>query len=102
MDDGTLKIILAVISLLGTIVTVVLVPYIKSKTTEKQRDNIYTLISIAVSAAEQVLKIEDPSGEKRKRYVVEYLNSKGIKISEDDLDVFIEAAVKDLNLIQLL
>ena len=43
MDDGTLKIILAVISLLGTIVTVVLVPYIKSKTTEKQRDNIYTL-----------------------------------------------------------
>ena len=67
MDDGMLKIILAVISLLGTIVTVVLVPYIKSKTTEKQRDNIYTLISIAVSAAEQVLKIEDPSGEKKEK-----------------------------------
>ena len=37
MDEGLVKIILAVISLLGTIITVVLVPYLKSKTTEKQR-----------------------------------------------------------------
>lgn len=100
MDEGIVKIILAVIGLLGTIITVVLVPYIKSKTTANQRDNIFTLIAIAVSAAEQVLKIEDPTGEKRKRYVVEYLNTKGVKITNYDLDIFIEAAVKELNIVQ--
>ena len=90
---------MALIGLLGTVITVVLVPYLKCKTTEKQRNNIYTLVMFAVRAAEQILKIEDPTGKKRKQYVVEYLNSKGMKINENDLNIFIEAAVKELNVI---
>lgn len=100
MDEGLVKIILGVISLLGTIITVVLVPYLKSKTTEKQRDNIYTIVSLAVSAAEQIY-FKPGEGKKKKEYVVNYLSSKGIKLTIEDLNIFIEAAVKELNLIQL-
>ena len=99
MDEGIVKIILAVISLLGTIITVVVVPYFKSKTTETQRSNIYTIVMLAVQAAEQ-LYYKPGSGKQKKEYVVNYLSSKGIKLTVEDLNVMIEAAVKELNLIQ--
>lgn len=101
MDEGLVKIILGVISLLGTIITVVLVPYLKSKTTEKQRDNIYTIVTLAVSAAEQIY-FKPNEGKKKKEFVINYLSSKGIKLTIEDLNIFIEAAVKELNLIQQL
>ena len=99
MDQGAVKIILALIGLLGTIVTYVLVPYIKSKTTEKQRDNIYNLVLIAVRAAEQIYNMTG-QGKLKKEYVIEYLNSKGVKVTIEDLDVFIESAVLELTIIQ--
>lgn len=99
MDEGLVKIVLAIISLLGTIITVALVPYLKSKTTEKQRDNIYTVVMLAVQAAEQIY-FKPGEGESKKQYVINYLGSKGIKLTIEDLNVFIEAAVKELNLIQ--
>ena len=84
MNEGVVKIILALITLLGTIVTYVLVPYIKSKTTEKQRDNIYNLTLLAVKAAEQIYN-SSGQGKFKKEYVVRYLNSKGIKLTVVDL-----------------
>lgn len=100
MSDGMVKIILALIGLLGTIVTTVVVPYIRSKTTSEQRDNAYQIVKIVVSAADQMLKIEDPSGQKRKEYVVDKLEKIGVKLDVKTLDLFIEAAVAELNLVQ--
>ena len=99
MNEGSIKIILAIIGLLGTIITYVLVPYIKSKTTENQRDNIYNLVLIAVRAAEQIYNMSG-QGKLKKEYVIEYLNSKGVKVTIEDLDVFIEAAVLELTIIE--
>ncbi len=99
MDEGIVKIILAIISLAGVIITGVLVPYVKAKTTETQRENIYQVVMFAVKAAEQIY-FQPGMGEKKKEYVVNYLNSKGIKITKEDLDLFIESAVKELNLVQ--
>ncbi|MDU5080211.1 phage holin, LLH family [uncultured Tissierella sp.] len=99
MNEGLVKIILGLIGLLGTIVTYVLVPYLKSKTTKEQRENIYFLVSLAVQAAEQIY-IKPGQGEKKKEYVINYLNSRGIKLTVEDLNIFIEAAVKELNIIQ--
>ena len=99
MNEGSIKIILAIIGLLGTIITYVLVPYIKSKTTENQRDNIYNLVLIAVRAAEQIYNMSG-QGKLKKEYVIEYLNSKGVKVTIEDLDVFIEAAVRELTIIE--
>lgn len=99
MNDGIIQIILAVIALLGTIITAVIVPYFKSKTTEKQRDNIYVVVLLAVRAAEQIY-FQPGQGQNKKEYVVRYLNSKGIKLTVEDLNMFIEAAVKELSIIQ--
>lgn len=99
MDNGTIQIILAVITLLGTIMTAVVAPYVKSKYTEAKRNEIYRYVETAVLAAEQILKIQDPDGSKRKQYVIDFLNSKGFKLSPQELDTIIEAAVKELNFI---
>jgi len=56
-------------------------------------------IKNAVWAAEQLLKKEDPDGEKRKAFVKEFILDK-FKIDEKELEILIEAYVKQLNLIQ--
>ena len=99
MDNGMIQIILAVIALLGTIVTAVVAPYVKSKYTEAKRNEIYRYAEIAVLAAEQIFKIQDPDGSKRKQYVIDFLNSKGFKLNPQELDIIIEAAVRELNFI---
>ena len=49
-------IVKAIITLLCAIITVVVVPYIKSKTTATQQKKINEWIKIAVAAAEQIYK----------------------------------------------
>ena len=100
MDNGMVQIILAVIALMGTVITAIVVPLIKAKYDAEKRSKVYEYIEIAVNAAEQILKVEDPTGEKRKQFVVDYLNDKGLKISVQDLNMMVEAAVNQLNIIQ--
>ena len=93
-------IVKAVIPIIGLLITYVAVPYFKSKTTSAQREEIYSWVQIAVNAAEQIAKLNGWTGEVKKEYVMEFLNGKGFKITNDELDIMIEAAVKELNLIQ--
>lgn len=99
MNEGMVKIILALIGLLGTVITTVLVPYLRSKTTKEQREDIYFLVTLAVQAAEQIY-FKPGQGEEKKEYVINYLYSRGIKLTVEDLDMFIEAAVLELNIIK--
>lgn len=99
MNINLTEIIVALIGLLGLIITGVLVPYIRSKTTAEQRDNIYTVVSLAVQAAEQIF-FKPGEGEKKKQFVIDYLSSRGIKLTLEDLNILIEAAVKELNIFQ--
>ncbi len=99
MNEGMLKIILALIGLLGTIITYVLVPWVKTKTTKEQRDEVSFWVSVAVNAAEQIYR-EKGQGKLKKEYVIGFLTSKGIDIAVQELDVLIEAAVKELNMVQ--
>ena len=100
MDQGLVQIVLAIIGLLGTLITAIAVPLIKAKYDAEKRAKIYDYIKIAVGAADQILKVEDPTGEKRKQFVVDYLTEKGLKITMEDLNMMIEAAVQQLNIIQ--
>ena len=88
-----------IIPILGAIITYLIVPFIKQKTTKEQRENIYFWVKVAVQAAEQIYK-EKGQGKLKKEYVVDFLVSKGINITIQELDVLIEAAVKELNIIQ--
>lgn len=99
MDEGLVKIILAVITLLGTIITGVIVPYYLSKTTAEKRKEIQAIVKTAVFAVEQLQESGLLKLPKREA-VIQYINDKGIKITEADLEMFLEAAVKELNLEQ--
>lgn len=93
------RIVLGVISILGAIITYMVVPFLKSKTSKEQRETIMFWVSVAVSAAEQIFN-ERGMGAEKKKFVVGFLVEKGIKVSLDELDVLIESAVKELNLAQ--
>ena len=94
--DVIVKIGTILIALVGAIMTYIITPYVKLKTTEKQRDDIHFWVWIAVSAAEQMKDagiLEIP----RKSYVLDFLNEKGIDINEKQLNALIEAAVYEKN-----
>lgn len=88
-------IIEAVATLIGVIITCVLIPFIKSKTTAAQQAEINGWVKIAVSAAEQIYK-GSGRGEEKKQYVIAWLKERGITVDENELDALIEAAVHEL------
>lgn len=86
----------AIFALLAAVVAYILIPYIKSKTTEEQRQNINGWIKIAVAAAEQIY-VGSSRGMEKKQYVLDFLETKGFKLDENSVDAMIEAAVLELN-----
>lgn len=88
-------IIEAVAALIGVIITCVLIPYIKSKTTTEQQKEINAWVKIAVSAAEQLFT-GSGRGEEKKAYVIAWLKERGITVDEAELDALIEASVYEL------
>lgn len=89
-------IIEAVAALIGVVITCILVPFIRSKTTAEQQREINAWVKIAVSAAEQIFK-GSGRGEEKKQYVIAWLKERGFTVDENELDALIEAAVYELN-----
>lgn len=85
----------AVIMLVAVLITTFVVPYIKKKTNAADLGEFQGWVEIAVAAAEQIYKVTD--GEKKKQYVLEYLQNKGYSVDVDDLENAIEAAVLKLH-----
>lgn len=85
----------AVIVLLGAVVTVFLVPWIKRQTSAKDREELLKWVEIAVAAAEQLF--DSTQGEEKKEAVVEFLRKEGFVFSEAEIDTAIEAAVLKLH-----
>ena len=85
----------AVVAIVCAIVTCVLIPYIKSKTTTEQQKEINAWVKIAVSAAEQIYT-GSGRGEEKKAYVPQWLRSHGVTVDDEKLDAMIEAAVYEL------
>ena len=86
----------AVVAVVCAVVTCVLIPYIKSKTTAEQQKEINAWVKIAVSAAERIYT-GSGRGEEKKEYVINWLREHGITVDEAKLDALIEAAVYELN-----
>lgn len=85
----------AVLSLGATIITVMVIPYIKSKTTTEQQSQLKSWARIGVAAAEQMYSGSGRGLEKRK-YVVHFLNSKGYDVDVDTVNALIESEVNQL------
>ena len=86
-------IISAVLTLIISLITAFLIPYIKAKTTDEQFKTIKLWVQVAVQAAEMLYV---GSGEEKKKYVVDFLNSKGFTLNTEEIDNLIESAVLEL------
>lgn len=82
-------IVQAFIALLATVVTCYLIPWIRARTNEKQRDYIRSVIRALVYAAEQLYGAGN--GKKKLEYVCEELELRGYDIDLSE----IEASVYD-------
>jgi len=89
-------IVQVVLTLIGVIITAVIVPWIKSKTNEQQQEEIKQWVKIAVAAAEQIFKGQG-RGEEKKKWVLEFLAKYNLKVDMDAIDAMIESAVWELN-----
>ena len=87
------------IPLIGAILTIIVWPLIQAKTTTEQRRKMEDIARTAVWAAEQLQEAGVLSVPK-KEYVIDYLNTKGWKITTEDLDMMVEALVRELNIKQ--
>lgn len=85
----------AIASLTAVIITSVVVPYIKSKTTTDQQRQIALWVKIAVSAAEQIYT-GSGQGDKKFEYVTDWLLEHGVTLDEKMLKAMIESAVYEL------
>jgi len=92
------QIILAIITLIGAIITRYLVPWIKSKLNDNQYETFCTLIRVGVYAAEQLFTSEQ--WKEKKAYVVDLLKENGYTVDTTAVDAMIEATVRELRIEQ--
>lgn len=86
----------ALMAVIVVLITVYLIPWIKSRTTEQQRQEINAWVKIAVMAAEQLYKGAG-QGKQKKQYVLDFLAGKGLTLDMDMINNMIEAAVLEIN-----
>lgn len=96
------KVILAIISLLGTVLTAFVIPLIKAKLniakaemSENQAAMLDLFIATFCKAAEQLYRSDE--GQKKKAYVLDALEQMGYDINTIEIDAGIEAFVLDLH-----
>lgn len=89
------QIVIALIGLATTLITTYLIPYITSKLSAEQQKKAIFWTKLAVEAAEKIYS-EEGKGAEKKAYVISFLERKGIHLSEQEIDVAIEAAVLEL------
>jgi len=87
----------AVISLLGVLITRYVIPWIKSRTTEAQRRDIREWAAVAVAAAEMIFKGPE-KGKEKLAYAMQYLEDRGIKMDDVALRGAVEAALHEMKL----
>lgn len=100
MDNRLFELILALIPVLGTILTLYIIPLLKERIGNEKLEKCKEWADLAVKAAE-MLYVGQGLGEEKKAYVVDFLtkqfNENKIVITEEQLNILIEAAVKELN-----
>lgn len=92
-------IIQAFILLISSVITIYILPKVKAVLTEKlsaeQRENLKKWVRVAVAAAEQLYN-GSGLGEDKYRYVVSFLEEKGIYVNYKEVEALIESEVYKL------
>lgn len=102
MSDTVFEILKIVISLVALLISAYLIPWLKQKIGAGKLQQLEKWAEYAVLAAEQVMWKQ--KGSDKKAYVVSFLQKilaeNNITITDEQLDVLIESAVKSLKLEQ--
>ncbi len=96
MNDITLTILKVVISVCAALITVYVVPYLKTLRSDARYSALIDMVEVAVLAAEQTVTGEKQGAVKKEQvmeFVREWMNKQGIDISYDQLSQLVEAAV---------
>lgn len=100
MNEQLFNIVLLIISIIGAMITGILIPYIKTKVSAIQMDKIIKWVTKAVEAAEVLFDVPKSGNEKRE-YVINFIdnmfNSKKEVITKDQIRILIESAWKQMN-----
>jgi len=101
MNETLFEIILGLISLLITIVTGVLIPFIAEKIGNEKLAKYQYWASTAVEGAEMLFK-EQGMGKTKKEYVVNFLNEmfnkNKVVITPEQIEILVESAVKQMKI----
>ena len=95
MFDVT-EIISGVITIITALITVFLIPYLKTKLDEAKRKRIKEYVDVAVMAAEKLFPSIDGEkmGKEKLNYVANLLETKGITFNVDDVTDSIRAMIE--------
>ena len=85
------EIIKCIVELLLAVASAILIPYIKQKVSAAKLEKLIRYADIAVTAAQQIYTPEE--WDIKKKYVQDFLTSKGYDINLTEVDAAIEAAV---------
>lgn len=100
MNDILFEVIKLLLTILIALIGRYAVPYLREKLGTAKLDRIYHWADLAVRWAEQVIT-EKGQGEKKKAMVVAFLkkllDKNHVKITEEQLEVLIEAIVRQMN-----
>ena len=100
MDEKLFNIIITLIPVVCAIITYYFVPYIKAVIGNEKLNQYKEWTELAVKCAEMIFN-EKGMGKDKKKFVIEFLTEKFNKnktdITEEQLNILIEAAVQELN-----
>ena len=100
MDTNVfMTIALAIISIAGALVSAYLIPWIKNNISAKDMETIIFWVRFAVRCADQLFTPEQ--WEQKKTYVMAYVVNMakkiGLNLTEQDINILIEAAVNEIH-----
>lgn len=87
----------ALIALVGAAITVFLIPWLKTKMTNEQFAKVQAFVQTGVFAAEKLYGAGN--GDKKLKYVEDFLQTKKIKLDTKTLKAMVDAEVKKLELV---
>lgn len=96
MNELTFDILKVVVSVCAALVTVYLIPYLKTLKEDKRYGALVDMVEVAVKAAEQTFRTSGQGAAKKEevmKFVTEWMRSHGINIDSYQIDQLIECAV---------
>lgn len=99
INDITFVVLKLVVSVCAILVTIYVIPFLKSKVADKQWQDLLDIVEKSVLAAEQTIGAKNGTIKKSEvmAFVMDYISDKGLNLTKELIDQLVEAAVYKMN-----